>query len=38
MFFFLENHAVYEIMRKKYGSPGQTTDENMVHVRLTLGT
>jgi hypothetical protein len=28
--FFSENRAVYEIMRKKYGTAGQATDDNII--------
>ena len=35
---FFENHAVYEIKWKKYGNPGQATDDNMAHAHFTLGT
>ena len=32
IFFFSENHAVYEVMWKKYGRVGQATDDNMAHA------
>jgi hypothetical protein len=29
-FFFFENRAVYEIMRKMYGRAGHATDDNII--------
>jgi len=37
-FFFKKNHAVYEIMWKKYGTVGQATDDNMAHTHFMLYT
>jgi hypothetical protein len=36
--FLPENRAVFEIMRKKYFTAGQTTDGNMAHARCMLDT
>jgi len=35
--FFSENRALYEITWGKYGTVGQATDKNMVHVLRSLG-
>ena len=37
-FYFIENRAVYEIIRKKYFRPGQATDDNMAHAHCMLDT
>jgi hypothetical protein len=37
-FFFLENRATYEIMRKKCCITGQVIDDNMAHAPCVLGT
>jgi len=35
---FFENHAVYEIMSKKYRRVGHPTDDNMAHALCMLDT
>ena len=37
-FFFSENRAVYVIVRKKYCTPEQATDDNMAHAHGMLDT
>jgi len=35
LFFFFENRSIYEIMCKKYGRAGVTTEEHMANLRFT---
>jgi hypothetical protein len=35
---FFKNRAVYEIIRKKYGTVGETTDDYMAHAHCMLDT
>jgi len=36
--FFLDNRAVYEIIRRKCSRAGQATDENMAQAHCMLDT
>ena len=37
-FFFVENHAIYEIMWEKYSRAGQPTDDNAAHAHCMVDT